>query len=200
MERLRLPNNYIFALGKIFLFLIIFCFIWKVTGEFLDELKSQKEVKIFVFYLSILLPFLFYTFISDLNSLYHKIQKFFFRAETFSLLFPSLLILSGIGFLILPKLFNLSLNKDMFVFVGGIFFTIHLIFSARSLKSNSFIGIANYLFNFSLIYLITLLLLMGYLRIGVNFSLKDTVSSGFKKGVTLLKQISTQIFSQKEKM
>lgn len=195
-----MSNNYIFALGKIFLFLIIFCFIWKVTGEFLDELENQKEVKIFVFYLSILFPFLFYTFIGDLNFLYHKIQRFFFRTEPLSLLFPSLLILSGIGFLILPKLLNLSLNRDIFVFVGGVFFTIHLIFSARSLRSNSFIGIANYLFNFSLIYLITLLLLMSYLRIGVNFSLKETVSSGFKKGTILLKQISTQIFSQKEKM
>jgi len=194
-----LRNSHIFALGKIFLFLIIFCFIWKVTEEFLDGLKSQKEVKIFVFYLSILLPFLFYTFIGDLNFLYHKIQKFFFRSEILSFLFPSLLALSGIGFLILPKLFSFSLNKDIFILVGGIFFTIHLIFSARSLKSNSFIGIANYLFNFSLIYLIVLLLFMGYLKIGINFSLKETVSSGFKKGATLLKQISTQIFSQKEK-
>jgi len=166
----------------------------KFTQTFIQELKTCEDFDMSVFYFSILFPFLFYTFVGDLNNIYYKVQKFFFRSDFFSLVFPSLLVISGISFFIFPKLFNLSFNKGFFILTGGIFFIIHLIFVARNIKSSSFVGFSGYLLNFTLIYLFTLLLLTVYFNINFKFSLGEIIQAGTKKGAVLLKQISSQLF------
>jgi len=189
-----LRSNYLLGIGKLILFLILLCFAVKFTQTFIQELKTCEDFDMSVFYFSILFPFLFYTFVGDLNNIYYKVQKFFFRSDFFSLVFPSLLVISGISFFIFPKLFNLSFNKGFFILTGGIFFIIHLIFVARNIKSSSFVGFSGYLLNFTLIYLFTLLLLTVYFNINFKFSLGEIIQAGTKKGAVLLKQISSQLF------
>jgi len=194
MERRSLRSNYLLSIGKLILFLILLCFAVKFTQTFMQELKTCEDFDTSVFYFSILFPFLFYTFVGDLNNVYYKVQKFFFRSDFFSLVFPSLLVISAISFFIFPKLFNFSFDKRFFILTGGIFFIIHLIFVARNIKSSSFVGFSGYLLNFTLIYLLTLLLLVVYFNINFKLSFGEIIQTGTKKGVILLKQISSQLF------
>jgi hypothetical protein len=194
MEERELRNNYFFILIKFVLFLIIFCFMVEISKEFFKEIKLKESFKINTLYLSILFPFLFYTFVADMNSTYRKIQNFFFRSTFLTYYVPALLIFLGISFILLPKVFNISFNKDVFIFLGGSITTIHLIFVARQNKGSNFSTFINYLFTFSILYIINLILFILYLRINFSLSLGSILAEGLRKGASLIYNIFTQVF------
>jgi hypothetical protein len=193
MEERGLRHSYFFTLIKFVLFLIIFCFLVELSREFLKECKSKEEFNLGVLYLSILSPFVFYTFISDLNNTYRKIQNFFFRTSFLSFLFPTLLIILGIGFFILPKVFDFSFNRNNFLFWGGAILTCHLIFIARETKGHNFTSFVNYLFILSILYTINLILFGLYLRVGFSIDLGKVISGGIKEGYLLIQNLFTQV-------
>jgi hypothetical protein len=194
MVERNLRNNYFLTLIKFVLFLLILCFIVEISKAFFKEIETKEDFNLNIFYLSILSPFLFYAFVANLNNLYKKIQDFFFRSTIFSYFPPSLLIFLGIGFILIPKIFNFAFNKNIFLFSGGFVATMHLIFIARQNRGGSFSTFINYLFNFSILYIINLILFTLYLKIGFDLNLKSIFIEGTKKGVSLIQNTFTQIF------
>ncbi|NQT28563.1 MAG: hypothetical protein HQ570_03090 [Candidatus Omnitrophica bacterium] len=194
MDEGGLRNNYIFTLVKLALFLIILCFLVALTREFWQEVNTTEAFNVKVLVVSILCAFSFYVFIADLNSFYKGIQKFFFHSTFFAYLIPSVLVLMGIGYFFLPKILNLVFSKDAFVFVGGFTLTGHLIFVARGNQGNNFPTVVNYLFIFSILYILNLLLFSVYLKIGFSINIGRIIFDGMKGGSGLIQSISTQAF------
>ena len=192
VEESGLRNNYIFALIKFVLFLIIFCFLTEVTREFWREVRVKENFDIAVLVLSLLSCFGFYAFIADLNGLYKGIQNFFFRSSFFSLVFPSILIILGLGFFFLPKVLNFTYDRDIFVFVGGFVLTGHLIFVARETKGRNFPTVINYLFIFSILYILNLIFFGLYLKINYSLRIGNVALEGMKQGAALIQTIFSQ--------
>ncbi|MFH1771440.1 MAG: hypothetical protein ABH872_01345 [Candidatus Omnitrophota bacterium] len=192
MEEHSLRSNYFFTVIKLILFLFILCFLVKLTARLWGELRSQDAFNLDILVLSIISTFAFYTFISDLDGFYKKIQNFFFRAQYVSLFSPSLLVILSIGYFFVPKITNTSINKDIFIFVGGFSFCMHLIFIARQIKGSSFSSSVNYLFMFSILFILNLIILSLYLRIGFNIYTGKVILEGMKNGAILIQDVFTQ--------
>ena len=193
MQEKTLSSNYLFTFIKFILFLLIFCFAFSFTKFFIKEVRLEKDINFNILSLSFLSCFLFYTFFVDLNNLYSKIQKFFFHSNVFSLVVPSFLIVLGLGFFLIPKIFNLNFDKNLFLFLGGFILISHLIFIARDLKKGSFSGFINYLFIFSILYIINLLIFSIYLNIAFKIDLAKILVEGSKDGAFLIKNLFSQI-------
>jgi len=193
MQEKTLSSNYLFTFIKFILFLLIFCFAFSFTKFFIKEVRLEKDINFNILSLSFLSCFLFYTFFVDLNNLYSKIQKFFFHSNVFSLVVPSFLIVLGLGFFLIPKIFNLNFDKNLFLFLGGFILISHLIFIARDLKKGSFSGFINYLFIFSILYIINLLIFSIYLNIAFKIDLAKILVEGSKGGAFLIKNLFSQI-------
>jgi len=193
MEEKGAKQNSFFTLIKFFLFLIIFCFVISITKEFFKEVRAHDGLNINILFFSALSAFAFYTFVADLNEVYKKIQNFFFHSSFLSYLVPSFLILLGLGYFILPKAFNLEIDKEIFVFLGGFVVTSHLIFIARDNKGKTFSGVINYLFNFSILYIICLLLFSVYLMAAFEINLGTILIEGLTGGAMLIKNLFTQV-------
>lgn len=193
MEEKGLQYSYIFTIVKFILFLLILCFLVGLSREFFEEISANNDFKAGVFYLSVLFPFVFCTFVSDLNNIYNKIQKFFFRSTFFSLLIPSFLVLLGICFFVLPRVSRFSFNKDIFLFLGGCAFTGHFIFIAGETKSSTFTAFINYLFIGSILYAIILIIFSAYLKIAFKIHLNEIIFEGIKGGIQLILNFSAQI-------
>jgi len=192
VEESGFKNNYLFTLVKFILFLIIFCFLAEMTKEFWKEIRSKENFDIAVFVLSLVSCFGFYAFIADLNGVYKGIQNFFFRSSFFTLVFPSLLILLGLGFFLLPKVLQFTYNRDIFVFIGGFVLVMHLVFIARETKGHNFSAVINYLFIFSILYLLNLIIFSIYLKISYSMGIGKLILEGAKQGAILIQTIFTQ--------
>ncbi len=194
MDESGLRNNYIFTLIKLTLFLIILCFLVALTREFWKEVRTTETFNTGVLTVSVLCAFSFYVFITDLNNFYKNIQRFFFHSTFFAYLIPSVLVVIGIGYFFLPKIFNLTFSKDAFTFIGGFALTGHMIFVARGNQGYNFITAVNYLFIFSILYILNLLLFSVYLKIGFHIDIGRIIFDGIKSGASLIQSISTQAF------
>ena len=194
MDESGLRNNYIFTLIKLALFSIILCFLVALSREFWQEIKNADAFIAKTLTISVLCAFSFYVFIADLNNFYKGIQRFFFHSTFFAYLIPSALVVVGVGYFFLPKILNMIFSKDAFVFVGGFALTGHMIFVARGNQGHNFPTAVNYLFIFSILCILNLLLFSVYLRIGLNINVGKIVFEGVKSGATLIQSIVTQAF------
>lgn len=195
MGRRELKTNYLIALLNLILFIIFFCFVFEFTKAFLEDISNIEGFKLWLLFLGGVLPLIIHNFIANLDYLYKKVQHFFFRDTILYNLLPSFLVLFIIGYFVIPKLLNLSFNKDIFVFIGGYLFTTHLIFTAEENKSSNFTGFINYLFIFALLYTINLLLLILYLRIGYIFDIKSILILSLRNGYLLIKSLIVPFMS-----
>ena len=193
MDEGGLRNNYVFTLVKLVLFLILFSFLVELTKELWQELATEKSFNLNILVISILSSFAFCTFCTDLNDYYRHIQKFFFRSLFFSLLFPSVLIVLMVGYFLLPKIMNVVYNKDVFIFLGGVAFTTHLTLIARETRGKNFTTFVNYLFIFSILYILNLILLGAYFRIGFNVHIGKVIVEGIKGGAGLIQSTFSQV-------
>lgn len=194
MDESGLKNNYIFTLIKLALFLIILCFLVALSREFWGELKTTETFSLSILTVSVLCAFSFYVFITDLNNFYKTIQRFFFHSTFFAYLIPSALVIMGVSYFFLPKIFNLTFSRDAFTFLGGFALTGHMIYIARGNKGHNFNTTVNYLFIFSILFMLNLLLFSVYLRVGFNINIGKIVFEGIKNGANLIQSISTQAF------
>jgi len=194
MDESGLRNNYVFTLIKFLLFLIILCFLVSLSRVFWQQLKIFDSSIIKILTISIISAFSFYAFIADINNFYKGIQRFFFHSTFFAYIIPSVLILIGLGYFFLPKVFDLNFSRSTFVFIGGFVTTGHMIFVARGNQGHNFPTVVNYLFICSIIYILNLLLFTVYLRVGLNINIEKIIFEGVKSGATLIQGISTQAF------
>ncbi|MFH1504605.1 MAG: hypothetical protein ABIH08_04390 [Candidatus Omnitrophota bacterium] len=190
-----MKNNYAFTLVKLVLFLIIFCFFTELTLSFWHQIKTQIGFNINILIFSVVAFFSFSEFIANLNGFYKKVQSFFFRSSQLMILFPALLIISGIGYFLLPKILNTSFNKDIFTFLGGFILTSHLCFIAKEIKGHTFSTFINYMFVFSILYILNLIFLGVYLKVAFNIQIGKIIIEGARNGTSLIQYIFAQVFS-----
>jgi hypothetical protein len=187
-------HSLFFTIIKFFLFLIIFCFLVSFTREFIKAAKSAKDLGSSIIFVSMLSTFMFYAFLVDLNELYKKIQQFFFHASQVAHFVPALLILAGILYFVLPKVFHYDFDKKPFAFLGGFILMCHLIYVARDTKGNTFADFVSYLFMFSIIYIISLLVFSIYLTVAFELDLAKFTITGLKGGAVLIRNLFMQLF------
>jgi len=84
---------------------------------------------------------------------------------------------------------------NIFVFLGGFTLTSHLTFVARENKGRSFAAFINYLFIFSILYILNLTLLELYLKIAFRLHIGEILIEGIKGGTTLIQNVFTQALS-----
>ncbi len=193
MEKRELRSNYIIAFINFFLFLLLFCLIYAVSRSFIKTLKASEEIRVGVLFMGLVSPFIFYTFVADLNSVYEKVQNFFFRHTFLTLVVPAFLVALLLGYFFLPKIFDFSFNRQIFLFLGSAAFSLHIIFVAGQLKSTTFSGFINYIFVLSLVYLFCLVVLGVYIILGFKFPLKEALVGGIKEGFSLIRNIILQL-------
>lgn len=187
-------HNLFFTIIKFFLFLIIFCFLVSFTKEFIKGAKAAKDLGSNIIFVSMLSTFMFYAFAVDLNELYKKIQHFFFHASQLAHFVPALLILAGVLYFILPKVFHFDFDRIFFVFLGGFILTSHLIYVARDTKGATFSDFVSYLFMFSILYIINLIIFSIYLTVAFELDLGKLTVGGLKGGAVLIRNLFTQLF------
>ncbi|MCM8827601.1 MAG: hypothetical protein NC904_08835 [Candidatus Omnitrophica bacterium] len=195
MEKQESRIKHFLSFLNFIIFLLFSCFLIKITQVFIKNLKLQEGFKLWVFFLGLSSPLIFYTFVANLNNIYDKIQRFFFRHTFLYLAIPSLLIVLWLGYFILPKVLEKDFNKDIFVFLGGTIFMAHLIFVASGSRGNNLFSFFNYLFILSLLYTLNLILLGVYFNIGFNLPLLNILTDGIKAGGMLVRSIWVEIFS-----
>jgi len=182
-------GSYLLAIVKFILFLIAFCFLVEFAKGFWAQAAAAAGFNKNVFILSVMASFVFSEFIADLSGLYKRIQHFFFRSSFIMVLFPALLIVLGVGYFFLPKVLGVSFNKDVFLFLGGFIFTSHLRFVARETKGYNFSVFINYIFIFSVLFILNLVLLSIYLKVAFNVHIAKIIIEGLRSGVALIQHI-----------
>ncbi len=186
-------NNYLITLAKFVGFVIVFCFMVKFSSNLLGKMRGLVDLKLSVFYVSVFTAFVFYLFIADLNNFYDHVQNFFFRHSFVNLIIPSILVILALGYFIIPKIWDISFNKSTFVFLGGFVLTVHLVYIAQQTREASFVGFVNYLFMFSILYIVNLALFGVYLKVAYDFHLGALIFDSLKDSTSLVQDLYQQI-------
>lgn len=193
-EKVAAKHNYLITLIKSILFIVLFCFLVTVSKNFFREIKVIKDFELDALSFSVIATFLVYSFLVNLNNLYDKIQNFFFHGSALALVIPALLVIVGICYFIFPRVFNVSIDRYIFIFIGGVIFVIHMIYVASEIRGTTFPAFMHYLFLFSILYMANLLFFGIYLNAKFNVPVGDILINGVKDGILLIKNIFSQIF------
>jgi len=180
-------DNFFLALVKFILFLGILYFAAGFTYQFAMAVHGAADVDILLLPGTVFFAFCYYLFVKDLNEAYKKIQTFFFRAPALSNLVPFLLLLAAITYFVLMKFFNMAINRAAFVFVGGFIVSAHLIFVSHETRGESFAQFAGYLFNFSLYYLVNIMLLAAYFNVVFNFNVLRVFLDSLERSIAVVR-------------
>jgi hypothetical protein len=165
------------------------------SRSFFGEISS-KAVNTQAIFLSMISAFLFYTFIADLNDVYKKIQEFFSHSTFMGQVIPFLLLITGLIYLIFPRLFKVSFSADLFLFLGGFILTSHMMYIAKENKGSTFGDFAHYLLVVTLLAIINLAFFTAYLKIFYDLDISKIFVDGGKNGFNLLSVTVTQLFTK----
>ena len=121
-------NNFLFAIFKFILFLVLCFFVAGLSYQFVLSVHASADVDILLLPGTIFFTLCYYLFIKDLNDAYSKIQTFFFRNPLVSYLIPFLLIAAAVICLVMVKLFGLAINRGIFIFIGGFILASQMIY------------------------------------------------------------------------
>ncbi|MCP4651835.1 MAG: hypothetical protein GY858_00400 [Candidatus Omnitrophica bacterium] len=119
---------------------------------------------------------------------------FFFHSASLSYFVPFLLVIAGVVYFVFPKLFNVTLSKDLFLFIGTFVFTSHMIYIAAETKGDNFAAFISYLLNLDIFYICNLILLGIYFKIIYRFEVLKVVINGLRDGLFILRSTFVQIF------
>ena len=189
---------------KLALGICLLPFVYSLTIAFVKELNLIDAKLQFLFWSGAISFLAIYLFIWEPASIYAKGQKivevifqFFQPLVRFA---PYLLPVYTIVLFITYALATLvSKSTDLinyFIFLFGFSITLHLVFSAKSIrgKQGDFLK-ANYIFGFSFIYILNIVLLaVGLSFIFKDFSLANLFSFSYDKASSIFCVVFRQLF------
>ncbi|MBU3958828.1 MAG: hypothetical protein KKH29_03740 [Candidatus Omnitrophica bacterium] len=188
--------SWVSGLGKFIAGIIILPFVYSTSIAFLNEFAAIKKSLQNYFWAGAISLLIVYLFIWEPVKIYTKGQKllgtiFRFFAPLVKVapyLLPIYFILLFIGYLIISLLIKPLLLINYFFFLFGFSLALHLVFSAKTIRyrQGDFLK-ANYIFGFSLIYIINLILLAACLSIVLK-------SFSFVSFASYSSQIAKEIF------
>jgi hypothetical protein len=107
-----------------------------------------------------------------------------------------LLLIVGLAYLVLPRLFKVNFSNDLFLFLGGFILTSHMMYIAKENKGSTFGDFAHYLLVVTLLAIVNLAFFSGYLRISYDLDFSKIFVDGGKNGFNLLVVTVTQLFGK----
>jgi len=205
-SKLSIFSGRLFSIVKLIIGLCFLSFVYSGSVGFLKELWLIEPVLRRYFWSGIISFTLIYLFIFEPARIYQKGQKllgliFKFFAPLVKVA-PYVLPIYTIIIFSLYPLFHWMFNSkepavtNYFIFLGGFSWALHLVFSAKSLRSRQgdFLK-ANYIFGFSLVYIINLILIAICLSLIIkNFSFINFFEGSFQAAKNIFKAIFRQIF------
>ena len=194
----------IFGITKFILGVFLLPFVYSLTISFLNEFSIIEKPLQNNFWAGVISFLLIYLFVWEPAKIYLKGQKlleviFRFFAPLVRIapyLLPIFSILIFIGYLILAVLVKSDQLLNYSIFLFGFTIALHLVFSAKSLRSRQgdFLK-ANYIFGFSLIYIINLILLSFFLNIiFAKFSIVNFLNYSFQTAKEIFGTLFKQLF------
>lgn len=191
----------IFGMSKFILGICLLPFVYAVSVAFLNEFSLIDKalqryfwagvISMLITYLFIWEPAIVYTRGQKLVEIIFNFLKPLVRIAPYVL--PVYTILIFFAYLIIANLFELT---GYFIFLFGLSMALHLIFSARSLRSKKE-GLlkGNYIFGFSLIYMVNLSLLAFFFSlIFEKFSFVNFCNYSFHIAKSIFDAVVKQLF------
>ena len=188
-----------------FIFGVIFLpFVYSVSKSFINEFSLLKDYLQFSFFYGIVSFLILYLFIWEPQILYKKGQRFveiIFRffvplVKIASYVVPIYTVLLFVIGYLTASIFTSKFFLAKFLFLIGFSIIFHLVFSAKSLKTKQadFLK-ANYIFGFSLVYIINIFLL----SFGINlmfdkFSFVNFSNNSFFFAAEVFRATYSQLF------
>lgn len=193
-----------FGIIKFILGILFLPFVYSVSVAFLNEfsiVEKSLQRQFWAGTISFLIVYLFIWEPARIYSRGQKILEVIFRffaplVRVAPYLLPIYFILIFIGYSVLSLVFNFRHLLDYFLFLFGFSLTLHLVFSAKSIraKQGDFLR-ANYIFGFSLIYIINLIILSFCLNLTFEkFSLVNFFNNSFQVARDVFGSIFKQLF------
>ncbi|TRZ95284.1 hypothetical protein D4R78_04090 [bacterium] len=197
-------SSRIFSIIKFILGVCLLSFVYSYSAALIDELSLVDKSLQTDFWAGVVTLLIVYLFIWEPALIYTKGQKLveivfsFFRplVRVAPYLIPIytlvLFFLYGIVYFIVKS----ESLTHYFVFLIGFSISLHLIFSAKSIRSKQgdFLK-ANYIFGFSLIYILNLILLaFGFNLIFKDFSFVNFFNSSYQFAKAIYYAVFKQLF------
>lgn len=194
----------LFGVVKFIVGICLLPFIYSVSVSFLSEFNAVEKLYQDYFWAGVLSFIIIYLFIYEPAIIYNKGQKLlgivfnFFKplVRVAPYLLPIYTIIIFILYLILSFALKSKESVGYFIFLLSFSLTLHLVFSAKSVRSKQgdFLK-ANYIFGFSFVYIIDLLLLSFCLNIMFKeFSFVNFFNNSFQIGKNIIYAIFKQLF------
>jgi hypothetical protein len=194
------------ALG-IVKFIIGICllpFVYSVSASFLNEFNTVEKLLQDYFWAGVISFIVIYLFVYEPAIIYNKGQRLlgivfqFLRplVKVAPYLLPIYTIFIFLIYLIFSFAFKTKESVGYFLFLFSFSLALHLIFSAKSVRSKQgdFLK-ANYIFGFSFVYIIDLVLLAFCLNIIFKeFSFVNFFNNSFQTGKNIIYAIFKQLF------
>lgn len=195
----------VFDVIKFVLGLFLLPFVYSITVSFLKELHAISEPLVSTFWAGVISIVLVYLFVWEPAVLYSRGQKvvgiLFIFLKPLVKVAPYLLPIYTIIVCLLYWFISLF-NKDLigyFVFLFGFTLGMHLIFSAKSLRSKKgdFLK-GNYIFGFSFVYILNVAMAAFFLNLVFEkYSFVGFVDHAYLVASGIFQSIFTQLFAVK---
>jgi len=192
---------------KFILGLILLPLVYSASGSFLIESSQVRFYSQAYFWSGVGVLLAIHLFICELDEVYLKGQKIveaifwllkpLVRVAPFVL--PIYLILAALVYGVIVLWSGSTGVKNVFVFIFGFTGTLHLVYSAKAMRSreDDFLK-ANYIFGFSAVYILNIVLLAFlFSLIFTRFSFADFFNSSYRSAVDILFGLFSQLFINK---
>ena len=179
-------------------------FVYAVSASFLNELNTVEKLFRDYFWAGVITFTIVYLFVYEPAIIYNKGQRLLEIVFQFlkplvkvaPYLLPIYTIVIFIAYLIFSFALNSKESVGYFIFLFSFSLTLHLIFGARSIRSKQgdFLK-ANYIFGFSFVYIIDIMLLAFCLNIMFKeFSFVNFFNNSFQIGKNIFYAVFKQLF------
>ena len=179
-------------------------FVYSVSVAFLNEFNTVEKLFRNYFWAGVISFIIIYLFVYEPAIIYNKGQRLLGIVFQFlkplvrvaPYLLPIYTIAIFIAYLIFSSAFKTKEAVGSFILLFSFSLTLHLVFSARSVRSKQgdFLK-ANYIFGFSFVYIIDLVLLAFCLNIIFKeFSFVNFFNNSFQTGKNIIYAIFKQLF------
>jgi hypothetical protein len=191
----------IFGMSKLIAGVCLLPFVYSVSVAFLAESGSIDIVARRYFWSGVISMLILYLFIWEPAAVYTKGQKLVELIFNFlkplvrvaPYVLPVYTIVIFFAYLIIGHLFDLT---DYFIFLFGLSMALHLIFTAKSMRGKKEDLLkGNYIFGFSLIYIINLAVLsFCFSTIFEKFSFVNFCNNSFQIAKSIFGAVIKQLF------
>jgi len=197
-------SNRVFGIIKFILGICLLPFVYAFSVSFLSEFSMVEKLSQNYFWVGLVSFLIVYLFIDEPAIIYAKGQRLlellfsFFKplVRVAPFLLPVYTIVLFFAYIILTFVFKSGGLINYFVFLFGFSIGLHLVFSSKSMRSKQadFLK-ANYIFGFSLIYVINVVLLAIFLSIIFEkFSLLNFSTTSLQIAKNIFSAIFKQLF------